>query len=276
MSRHCASQVQTNRTTNNQGNSKTNMTATEPNTVLVTGAAKRIGATIARQFHARGFRVIIHYNHSREEARALEQELNQQRSASAEILRADLTSAVDVDRLGQEALSRFGRLDVLINNASSFYPTDLGQCSRGQWDELMDSNLRAAFFLSQALANELAGRRGAIVNIVDTYADSPLAHYPIYSIAKAGLKAMTKSLALELAPNVRVNGVSPGAILWPPGLMDDNDPLVQEKRDKVLQAIPLGQLGKPEQIAELCYFLARDASYVNGQVIKCDGGRSLV
>lgn len=247
----------------------------ESKVVLITGAAKRIGAVIARAFHARGYRVIIHYNHSREDARALADELNAMRPASATILRADLTSHVEVDRLGQEALSSFQRLDVLINNASSFYPTHVGQCTHQQWDDLVDSNLRAAFFLSQSLATELMTRRGAIVNIVDSYADAPLSRYPIYSIAKAGLKAMTKSLALELAPHVRVNGVSPGAILWPDNLSDDSNPAVLEKRDKVLQSIPLGHLGDPQQIADLTCFLAIEAAYVSGQVIKADGGRSL-
>lgn len=243
--------------------------------VLVTGAAKRIGACIAETFHRQGFRVLIHYNHSRDEAKSLESRLNSTRPDSAVCLRADFTSHVDVDRLGQEALSAFGRLDVLVNNASSFYPTRFGECSATHWDDLVDSNLRAAFFLSQSLSGELINQRGAIVNIVDAYADAPLARYPIYSIAKAGLKAMTRALALELAPHVRVNGVAPGAILWPPSLADDSDPVVLEKRNAVLKSIPLGQLGDARQIADLTWFLATDATYVNGQVIKVDGGRSI-
>jgi len=247
----------------------------ESKVVLITGAARRIGACIAETFHSQGFRVVIHYNHSREEATALESRLNAIRPDSAESLRADLTSRVDVDRLGQEAFSAFGRLDVLVNNASSFYPTRFGECTSTQWDDLVDSNLRAAFFLSQSLGDELIKREGAIVNIVDAYADAPLARYPIYSIAKAGLKSMTKSLALELAPKVRVNGVSPGAILWPPTLTDDNDPAVLEKRAAILKTIPLGELGDAQRIADLALFLATDAAYVNGQVIKVDGGRSI-
>lgn len=246
-----------------------------PKVVLVTGAARRIGACVVETFHRQGFRVVIHYNHSRDEALALESRLNAARPDSAECLRADFTSHVDVDRLGQEALSAFGQLDVLINNASSFYPTGFGECTQTHWDELIDSNLRAAFFLSQSLSGELTNQRGAIVNIVDAYADAPLARYPIYSIAKAGLKAMTRSLALELAPHVRVNGVAPGAILWPPGLADDNDPVVLEKREAILKTIPLGELGNAQQIADLALFLATDAAYVNGQVIKVDGGRSI-
>lgn len=247
----------------------------ESKVVLVTGAAKRIGACIAETFHRNGFRVVIHYNHSRDEAKALENRLNEARPDSAVCLRADFTSHVDVDRLGQEALSAFGQLDVLVNNASSFYPTRFGECSETHWDDLVDSNLRAAFFLSQSMSGELINRRGAIVNIVDAYADAPLARYPIYSIAKAGLKAMTRSLALELAPHARVNGVAPGAILWPPSLADDSDPVIQEKRDAVLKSIPLGQLGDAQQIGDLTLFLATDAGYVNGQVIKVDGGRSI-
>lgn len=243
--------------------------------VLVTGAARRIGACVAETFHRQGFRVVIHYNHSRDDAQALKRRLNDVRPDSAECLRADFTSQVDVDRLGQEALSAFGQLDVLINNASSFYPTRFGECTQTHWDELVDSNLRAAFFLSQSLSGELIKRHGAIINIVDAYADAPLARYPIYSIAKAGLKAMTRSLALEMAPDVRVNGVAPGAILWPPSLADDSDPKVLEKRREILKSIPLGELGDAQQIADLAFFLATDASYVNGQVIKVDGGRSI-
>ncbi len=247
----------------------------ESKVVLVTGAAKRIGACIAETFHRQGFRVVIHYNHSRAEAKSLEGQLNAARPDSAVCLRADFTSRVDVDRLGQEALSAFGQLDVLVNNASSFYPTRFGECTQTQWDDLVDSNLRAAFFLSHSLSGELINRRGAIVNIVDAYADAPLARYSIYSIAKAGLKAMTRSLALELAPHVRVNGVAPGAILWPPNMSDDSDPVVLEKRAAMLKTIPLGELGDAQQIADLAWFLATDAAYVNGQVIKVDGGRSI-
>lgn len=247
----------------------------EGKAVLVTGAGHRIGACIARAFHQRGLRVLIHYNRSRAAALALAQELNLRRESSAAILRADLTSEVDVRRLGAEVLGIFGRLDVLVNNASSFYPTEFGRSTEEQWQDLIDSNLRGAFFLSQALSEELKEKGGSIINIIDTHANRPLAGFPIYSVAKAGLKAMTRSLAIELAPWVRVNGVSPGAILWPPSLEDDSDPEVLKKREETLQKIPLGHLGDPKDIAETVCFLASDASYVTGQVIKVDGGRSL-
>lgn len=243
--------------------------------VLVTGAARRIGACIVRRFHAHGYRVLIHYNHSASDANTLAAELNGQRSASAATLQAELTDQAAVSALGPQALACFGRVDVLVNNASSFYATEFGDSSNSQWDDLIDSNLRAAYFLSQALAEELRGRGGAIVNIVDSYADSPLRHYPIYSIAKAGLKAMTRSLAKELAPQVRVNGVSPGAIIWPDNLADDSDPQVLDKRAAIIASIPLARTGAPEDIADLTLFLATQASYVTGQVLRVDGGRNL-
>jgi len=242
---------------------------------LITGAAKRIGACITQLFHARGYRVIVHCNNSIVDAEALATGLDEIRRDSARVLQADLTNPEAVAKLSTQALDCFNRLDVLINNASSFYATEFGECNNEQWDDLIDSNLRAAFFLSQGLGNELRQRRGSIVNIVDSYADSPLPHYPIYSIAKSGLKAMTRSLAKELAPEVRVNGVAPGAILWPENLANDNDPVVLEKRAAVLASIPLGKTGSPQHIAELSYFLAAGAAYVTGQVIKVDGGRHL-
>ena len=248
---------------------------TEAPVVLVTGAARRIGACIVRTFHARGYRVLIHCNRSFDETLALADELNARREESALTLQADLTDHVAVAELGKAALTAFGRLDVLINNASSFYATEFGESSNEQWDDLIDSNLRAAYFLAQSLAGELRLRQGAIVNIVDAYADSPLPHFPIYSIAKAGLKAMTRSLAKELAPEVRVNGVSPGAIIWPESLADDSDPEVIEKRAAIIDSIPLGRIGAPEDIANLTVFLATGASYVTGQVIRVDGGRNL-
>lgn len=244
--------------------------------VFITGAAKRIGAATARLFHQHGFKVIIHYNNSAAEAETLIAELNSARADSAAALQADLTDRGATAAMTEQVIGIFGRLDVLVNNASSFYPTALGHIDQQTWDDLIDSNLRAAFFISQRLAPELTARKGAIVNIVDTHADRPLAGFPTYSIAKAGLKAMTKSLALELAPNVRVNGVSPGAILWPPALEDDNDPEVLEKRKAVLQRIPLARLGRQEDIAEAVLYFATEASYISGLTLKVDGGRSLI
>ena len=248
---------------------------TEPKVVCITGAAQRIGATIARTFHRQGFSVIIHYHRSTDAAEELVMELNRDRAASAQTLQADLCNSRQVQAMSAQVLKIFGRLDVLINNASSFYPTELGEISDTIWDELIDSNLRGAFFLSRDLSTELKRTRGAIVNIIDTHADHPLRGHSIYCIAKAGLKAMTKSLALELAPRVRVNAVSPGAILWSETLKDDGDPTVAAAREKILQQIPLGCLGKPEHIAATTYFLACQGHYLTGQVIKVDGGGSL-
>lgn len=246
-----------------------------PKVVFITGAAKRIGAEIARLFHSRGFNVIIHANTSVDAADTLVASLNQQRAGSAAMLQADLTDSAATEKLGASVLPVFNRLDVLVNNASSFYPTPLGNINAQQWNDLVDSNLRAGFFLCQQLAPEISNNQGAIINLVDTHADRPLAGFPAYSIAKAGVKAMTRSLAIELAPRVRVNGVSPGAILWPPALEDDNDPQVIEKRQQMLKQVPLNRLGETREIAEAVYYLAVEASYITGHVIKVDGGRSL-
>lgn len=245
-------------------------------TCFITGASKRLGACTARKFHTEGFNVIIHYNSSVEAAEKLVAELNSLREDSAIAMQANLTNKDQVQALAIAVLNSFHRLDVLINNASAFYPGALGECSHEQWDDLIDSNLRAAFFLTQQLSAELIKRNGAVVNMVDTHADNPLKGFPIYSIAKAGVKAMTKSLAKELAPRVRVNGVSPGAILWPPSLEDDSDPAVLAGRKKMLEKIPLQALGDAQNIADTVFFLAIEASYVTGQTIRVDGGRYLV
>ena len=244
--------------------------------VLVTGGARRIGARIAQEFHARGFRLVVHYHQSGPQAQRLVDVLNSRQPDSARAVQAALTRQDVVPRLASAVLACFGRLDVLVNNASGFYPTPIPKVSQQQWDELIDSNLRGAFFLSCALAPELTRRAGAIVNLVDIHGDQPLANHPIYSIAKAGLQAMTRSLALELAPRVRVNGVSPGAILWPAALANADDPAVRQARDNVLAGIPAGRLGDPGDIARTVCFLARQATYLTGAVVKVDGGRSLM
>jgi len=250
-------------------------TQTEARVCFLTGASKRLGASTARKFHAEGLNVIIHFNNSRREAESLVAQLNALREGSAKSLQADLTDREQLESLPNQVLGCYHRLDVLVNNASSFYPTPLRKCSNEQWDDLIDSNLRAAFYLSQQLAPELTRRAGSVVNMVDTHADSPLKGFPIYSIAKAGVKAMTKSLAKELAPRVRVNGVSPGAILWPPSLEDESKPEVLLGREKMLETIPLRALGDPQNIADTVFFLANDACYVTGQTIRVDGGRYL-
>lgn len=244
--------------------------------VFITGAAKRIGATIARTFHRNGFKVIIHYHRSADEAQSLIADLNNQRANSAAALQADLTDRDATLSMAKKVTGIFGRLDVLVNNASSFYPTKFGEIEQQTWDDLIDSNLRAAFFMSQHLASELEAQQGSIINIVDTHSDRPLQGFPTYSIAKAGLKAMTKSLAIELAPKVRVNGVSPGAILWPPSLENDQDPDVLERRKTTLAKIPLARLGRKEDIAEAVYYFATEATYITGYTLKVDGGRSLL
>ena len=242
---------------------------------FLTGASKRLGACTAKKFHAEGFNVIIHYNSSKDEADALVAQLNALRIGSAFCLQADLSDREQVQSLARLAFDCYQRVDILVNNASAFYPTPLSECDHQAWDDLFDSNLRAGFFLAQQLAPELEQRAGSVVNMTDTHADSPLKGFPIYSMAKAGVKAMTKSLAKELAPRVRVNGVSPGAILWPPSLEDGSDPAVLEAREKMLEKIPLRTLGSPQNIAETVFFLANDACYVTGQTVRVDGGRYL-
>jgi pteridine reductase len=236
--------------------------------VLVTGASRRIGAEIVRHLHQAGYRVVLHFNRSAREAGALADSLNAVRSDSVKILQADLGGHGAMEALIVRALGFWGRLDALVNNASAFYPTPLGEVTERQWDELMGSNLKAPFFLAQAAAESLTRQRGAIVNIVDVYAERPLKSYPVYSVAKAGLAALTRSLAVELAPDVRVNGVSPGAILWPENEAADD-------QGALLARVPLGRCGAPEDIARAVVFLLRDAPYVTGQVLAVDGGRSL-
>ncbi|HAB05451.1 MAG TPA: pteridine reductase [Alcanivorax sp.] len=234
---------------------------------LITGSARRIGARIAETLHRKGCRVVIHYHRSEQEARQLVDTLNRERSDSAVCLAADLRDPVAVRDLAVRARDAFGGLDVLINNASSFYPTPLGQASDDDWDTLMHSNLRAPFLLSQQLAGDLEAAGGAIVNIVDVYAEKPLAGHPLYCMAKAGLAMMTKSLARELGPAVRVNGVSPGAILWPEQ--------GQENQQDILDATALGRAGDPDDIAATVAWLALEAPYITGQILAVDGGRSL-
>ena len=242
---------------------------------LITGAAKRIGAAIARRFHTGGYRVIIHYNGSHAEAEALAAELNAVRADSAHCVQAALTDREQVDCLAEEALASFGRLDLLVNNASSFYPTPLAESNQAQWDDLIDSNLRGHYFLSVTLSEALKTHRGNIINIIDAMMEQAIADFPIYSIAKAGLLNMNRGLARELAPEVRVNGVSPGAILWPAHLEDPQDEAAEAARAKALAGIPLGRTGAIEDIANAAYFLVTQATYVTGAEIKVDGGRSL-
>ena len=238
-------------------------------TALVTGAARRIGAAIARRLHADGASVVLHYRGAEAEAAALEAELNAARAGSAAKVKADLLAPVAPKVLVDCALERFGRLDLLVNNASTFYPTAIGSIEAAQWEELIGSNLRAPLFIAQAAAAELAKRGGAIVNIADIHAERPLKGYAVYSIAKAGLVALTRALALELGPDVRVNAVAPGAIVWP-----DDGQFPPPERGRIVATTPLARLGKPEEIARAVHFLAT-APFVTGQVLAVDGGRSI-
>ncbi|WP_417533555.1 pteridine reductase [Marinobacterium stanieri] len=236
---------------------------------LITGAARRIGACIARRLHQQGYDLILHYRQSSTDAEQLRDELNRQRADSCICLQADLNDMQAVEQLAQ-AVRQQGSLNLLVNNASTFYPTPLQQAAQSDWDQLINSNLRGPFFLSSALAPLLEASEGSIVNLVDVHAEKGLGGYPIYSIAKAGVKMMTLSLARELAPAVRVNGVSPGAILWPEADAEMDD----AARQAILDKVPLQRTGRPEDIAEAVAFLA-SAGYITGQILAVDGGRSI-
>ena len=241
---------------------------------LVTGSARRIGAAIARRLHAAGFDLALHYRDSVGDAQALAAELEAARADSAVLLQADLAQFDRLPELVAKTVGRFGRLDALVNNASAFYPTPFGAATPAQWDELFAINARAPFFLAQAAAPHLANANGAIVNIADIYAERPLRGHAVYAISKAALLSMTRALALELAPKVRVNAVSPGAILWPEhaGGSTGKD---AEAQAAILARTPLGRTGAPEDIAEAARWLLQDARYCTGQVLRVDGGRLL-
>jgi pteridine reductase len=239
---------------------------------LITGAAQRIGAAIARELHRAGCRVLIHYRHSADRAAELERELNARRPGSCCRLQADLCLPGAPRELAERVQQLAPRLDLLVNNASAFYATPIGSATEAQWNELFDSNLKAAFFLSQSLAPALAQTRGAIVNIVDVHAAIPLPQHAVYAMAKAGLAMMTRSLAAELGPAIRVNGVAPGAILWPE---QPNAVLSAAHADALLAQTALKRMGTPEDIAGAVRYLGLEAGYVTGQVLAVDGGRSL-
>ena len=236
--------------------------------VLITGAAHRIGATTARMLHGEGMNILLHYRHSRDAAEALQTELNDIRPDSVKLLQADLHDTQSLPGLIGEAVKFWDRLDVLINNASSFYSTPIGSVTEAQWDDLIGSNLKAPLFLSQAAAPHLRQQQGCIVSIVDIHAERPLKEFPVYSMAKAGLVMLTKSLACELGPEVRVNAVAPGAILWP-------ENLGEAEKEKIISRTFLKRQGAPDDIARAILYLVRDAGYVSGQVLTVDGGRSL-
>ena len=247
-----------------------------PKVALVTGAAKRIGAEIARQLHKENFNLVIHYHQSEKAARELIEELNESRENSAICISADLNNLTEVVELAAQAQAHWQRIDLLVNNASSFYPTPIGNASEDDWNNLMNSNLKAPFFLAQALAKYLGEQHGCIINIADIYADKPLQKHSIYSIAKAGNVMLTKTLAQELAPLVRVNGIAPGAILWPDDAQKKpEDRLSDDNKEKMLAKIPLQQRGQAQDIARTILFLAQQSPYITGQIITVDGGRSI-
>jgi len=237
--------------------------------VLITGAARRVGAEIARTLHAAGARILVHYRSSAEDAARLSAELNGLRAGSAAICAADLMSEDAPGRLVAAALRHFGRLDILINNASSFYPTPVGRISAADWNDLMSSNLRAPLFLAQAAAEPLAQRQGLIINVIDIHGLRPLKGYPVYCIAKAGLAMLTRSLARELGPDIRVNGIAPGPVLWAEHDMDE------ALKREIIAKTALRRPGSPQDVARTALFLARDAPYITGQIIAVDGGRSI-
>jgi len=238
-------------------------------TALVTGAAKRIGAEICKTLHLDGASVAIHYRQSADEAIDLASRLNEIRPDSAATFGANLINAENCSALIDEVLSWSGRLDLLVNNASTFYPTPLGEITDASWDDLMGTNLKAPLFLAQAAAPALRTEQGNIVNIVDIHAQRPLSNHHIYCAAKAGLEMLTRSLAKDLAPDVRVNGVAPGAIAWPENGLSD------ETKKNILAQIPLDKTGHPTDIANAVLFLIRDADFVTGQIVAIDGGRSI-
>lgn len=245
----------------------------QPRIALVTGSAQRVGAVIVEELHRRGWTVFIHYRHSEVAAAALAARLNAQRAHSAVLLQADLNNPDDVQRLAADTLRLCGgRLQALVNNASSFYPTPIGTATQAQWQDLFASNAQAPFFLSQALTPALRAAHGSIVNIVDIHAERPFRQHTLYCMAKAALAMLTVSLAKELAPEVRVNGVAPGVILWP----DDNTPsaIASNTRDQILASVPLARAGEPRDIARTIAFLLEDAPYITGQIIAVDGGRT--
>ena len=239
-------------------------------TVLITGGAKRVGAEIARELHAAGANLVIHYRKSSQEAEALAEELNRARGKSAAIVPGELLEVEKLPVLVELAVRSFGALDVLINNASTFYPTKIGEITPQAWDDLLGTNLKVPTFLSQAAAPALRKTRGLIINIVDIHALRPLRDHTVYCTAKAGLHMLTRSLAKELGPEVRVNGIAPGPILWPSGQQED-----KAKQAKIIERTILKRMGSPSDIAQTVLFLAAHAPYITGQIIAVDGGRSV-
>lgn len=237
--------------------------------VLITGAAKRLGAAIARGFHAEGAQVAIHFRGSAAAAEQLCDEFNAARGNSAITIGGDLLDTANLPEIVGRTVAAFGRLDVLVNNASSFYPTPLGTISLSQWNDLIGTNLQAPLFLAQAAAPHLRQSQGLILNMIDIHAQRPLAAHPVYSTAKAGLAMLTRSLARELGPQIRVNGIAPGPILWPEGGID------ADLQKEIIAKTQLKRSGSPDDIVRTVLFFAKDAPYITGQILAVDGGRSV-
>jgi pteridine reductase len=240
-------------------------------TVLITGGARRVGAAICHFLHDKGYNIALHYYRSQQEAFSLADELNAKRINSVCPLQADLNNITQVEGLIDECLQKFQRIDCIINNASSFFATPIGATTIDHWQDLFNSNVMAPFFLCQKATPALATQRGCIINIIDIHASRPLKNYSIYCIAKAALAMLTKSLAKELGPHVRVNGIAPGAIMWP----EQDNSLTAEEQEKIIDQTALKHIGSAQDIAKTAYFLLADAPYITGQIIAVDGGRSL-
>jgi pteridine reductase len=236
--------------------------------VLITGGAKRVGAAVCRRLHGAGANLMLHYRTSAGEARLLQAELNHQRKDSVALIQADLLDLAKLPSLVDQTVQTFNRLDAVVNNASSFHPTPVGEISEEDWEDLIGANLRAPLFIAQAAAPALKKTQGSIVNITDIHAERPLKNYVVYSVAKAGLVGLTRSLARELAPEVRVNAVAPGPILWP-----DDEEFDELSRQRIISHTPLKREGTPEDIAKAVHFLLAEATYVTGETVNVDGGR---
>jgi pteridine reductase len=236
---------------------------------LITGAAKRVGAAIARHLHAAGYATVLHHRSSDEAAAELSAELESARQGSTLVIQADLGNIAEIHALTDAVVARFGRLDALVNNASAFFPTAIGSTSEADWDALFASNAKGPFFLAQAAAPHLCASQGAIVNLVDIYGERPLAQHTVYSMAKAANAMLVKSLAVELGPEVRVNGVSPGAVMWPESGKSE------EAKTAMVAKTALKRVGSPEDVAEAVRWLLQDARYTTGQILAVDGGRLL-
>ena len=249
------------------------MTTEHGGVALVTGAARRLGAASTKALHGRGYRVVVHYRSRSKDADALVAELNAERAGSAIALQADLRDPEAVQALAREAREYWSRLDVLVNNASEFFPTPVGELSMEQWGRLMDTNLRAPVFLVEALAEELKLQRGCIINLIDVHAERPLADHPVYCATKAALASLTRSWARDMAPLVRANGVAPGAILWPEG--EGVGAMPEKEQQAILHQVPLHRTGEADDIAGAVAWLVCDAPYVTGQILNVDGGRSV-